>query len=95
MRKPMMNTDIAVFHQCTAKTVANTLKKAYKKLRGYLNETDYYAGMDFETVGKIENERYERRKERAEDRKRHETEQKQKTKQKTPDRKKKELPEAV
>lgn len=95
MRKPMMNTDIAVFHQCTAKTVANTLKKAYKKLRGYLNETDYYAGMDFETVGKIENERYERRKERAEDRKRQKTEQKQKTKQKTPDRKKKELPEAV
>ena len=95
MRKPMMNTDIAAFHQCTAKTVANTLKKAYKKLRGYLNETDYYAGMDFETVGKIENERYERRKERAEDRKRQKTEQKQKTKQKTPDRKKKELPEAV
>ena len=27
-RRPMMNTDIAVLHQCTAKTVANTLKKS-------------------------------------------------------------------
>ena len=79
MRKPMMNTDIAVFHQCTAKTVANTLKKAYKKLRGYLNETDYFADTDFEALGKRENERYERRKERAEERKREEAKNKKKT----------------
>ena len=51
-RKPMMNTDIAVFHQCSPKTVAEILKKAYIKLRGYLHETDYYADTDFEAVGK-------------------------------------------
>ena len=84
MRKPMMNTDIAVFHQCTAKTVANTLKKAYTKLRGYLNETAYYASTDFETIGKIENERYERRHQRAVERKRQEAEQKQKKKKPLP-----------
>lgn len=94
-RRPMMNTDIAVIHQCTPKTVASTLKKAYKKLRGYLHETDYFADTDFEAVGKIENERYARRRIRAEERKRQEAEQKQKTKQKKPGRKKKELPEAV
>ena len=77
------------------KTVVNTLKKAYKKLCGYLNETDYYAGTDFETIGEIENERYERRRQRAEERKQQEAEQKQKGKQKKPGRKKNELPEAV
>lgn len=94
-RKPMMNTDIAVFHQCTAKTVANTLKKAYAKLRDYLHDTDYYAGTDFEAIGKIENERYEHRRARAEERKRQEAEHKQKKERKTPVQKKKELPEAV
>ena len=74
----MMNTDIAVIHQCTQKTVASTLKKAYKKLRGYLHETDYFADTDFEAVGKIENERYARRCIRAEERKRQEAEQMQK-----------------
>ncbi len=68
-RKPMMNTDIAVIHQCTPKTVASTLKKAYTKLRGYLHETDYFADTDFETLGKRENERYERRRARADERK--------------------------
>ena len=80
----MMNKDIAVFHQCTAKTVSNTLKKAYTKLRGYLNETAYYASTDFETIGKIENERYERRHQRAVERKRQEAEQKQKKKKPLP-----------
>ena len=65
----MMNTDIAVIHQCTQKTVASTLKKAYTKLRSYLHETDYFADTDFETIGKIEIERYERRRTCAEERK--------------------------
>ena len=42
---------IHLIHQCTPKTVASTLKKAYKKLCGYLNETDYYADTDFEAIG--------------------------------------------
>ena len=79
-RKPMMNTDIAVIHQCTPKTVASTLKKAYTKLRGYLHETDYFADTVFEAVGKIENERYARRRIRAEERKRQKADQKQKKK---------------
>lgn len=90
-----MSWDIAVIHQCTPKTVASTLKKAYKKLRGYLNETDYYADTDFEAIGKLENERYEPRRQRAEKRKRQGVEQKPKMNQKTSGRKKKELPEAV
>ena len=81
-RKPMMNTDIAVIHQCTPKTVASTLKKAYKKLRGYLNETDYYADTDFEAIGKLENERYERRRARAEERKQKDIAQKKPKKKK-------------
>lgn len=87
-RKPMMNTDIAVIHQCTPKTVASTLKKAYTKLRGYLHETDYFADTDFETIGKLENERYERRRARADERKKEEEAQR---KQKKP-RKKNPLP---
>ena len=75
----MMNTDIAVIHQCTPKTVASTLKKAYTKLRGYLHETDYFADTDFEAIGKRENERYERRRERAEERKRKEAKKIKKT----------------
>ena len=81
-RKPMMNTDIAIIHQCTPKTVASTLKKAYKKLRGYLNETDYYADTDFEAIGKLENERYERRRARAEERKQKDIAQKKPKKKK-------------
>ena len=86
---------IHLIHQCTPKTIASTFKKAYKKLCGYLNETDYYADTDFEAIGKPENERYERRRQRAEKRKRQGAEQKPKMNQKTPGRKKKELPEAV
>ena len=82
-RRPMMNTDIAVIHQCTPKTVASTLKKAYKKLRGYLHETDYFADTDFETIGKLENERYERRRASVDERKKEEEAQrKQKKSQK-------------
>ena len=81
-RKPMMNTDIAVIHQCTPKTVASTLKKAYTKLRGYLHETDYFADTDFEAVGKIENERYERRRARADERKQKDNAQKKLKKKK-------------
>lgn len=72
----MMNTDIAVIHQCTQKTVASTLKKAYTKLRGYLHKTDYFADTDFEAVGKIENERYVRHRASADERKEKEDAQK-------------------
>ncbi len=77
--KPMMKTDIAVKHQCKPKSVADTLKKAYKKLREYLHETDHFADTDFEAIGKRENERYERRRERAEERKREEAKKIKKT----------------
>ncbi len=93
--KPMMKTDIAVKHQCKPKTVADTLKKAYKKLREYLHETDYFADTNFEAFGKRENERYEHRKKRAEERKREEAESKKKKTNKKISRKEKALQEAV
>ena len=55
-----------------------------KKLRGYLHETDYFADTDFETIGKLENERYERRRARADERKKEEEAQR---KQKKPSKK--------
>ena len=56
----MMNTEIAVRHQLSVRTVSGKLDKAYKKLRENLRETDWFADTEFEKIAAMENKYDER-----------------------------------
>lgn len=69
-RKPLPLTDIAAMLLLRdADTIQKEVARAVEDMRAYLHTTDWFADTDFEAIGKIENERYEHRRQQVEERK--------------------------